>query len=108
MDDDQDASLFVLTTAKRNTAATINYDDEPFSIVVKNFTGSVDFDESAVGDEWNSGEVLPIIHTDQDYNFNSEDDEDFKFSEDKIKAVGPNCQIRGAYTETAVVHQMDL
>ena len=82
MDDDQDASLFVLTTAKRNTAATINYDDEPFSIVVKNFTGSVDFDESAVGDEWNSGEVLPIIHTDQDYNLNSEDDEDFKFSEE--------------------------
>ena len=118
-DDDQDANLFVKKDAPRNTTAIINYDDEQTSLVVKNFTASVNFDESAVGEEWNSGEILPILMVDEDHNLNSHDDEDFKFSEedhvyptihvgDPLLLTGNssgniNVELAGAASDTATV-----
>ncbi|MEE3212967.1 MAG: hypothetical protein VX209_00385, partial [Thermoproteota archaeon] len=81
-DDDNDSQLIVKSDAKRNTSATISYDDSPFSIVVKNFTASLEFLEEGVGEEWNSGEELEILMTDEDHNLQAHDDEDFKFSEE--------------------------
>ena len=72
-DDDNDSQLIVKSDAKRNTSATISYDDSPFSIVVKNFTASLEFLEEGVGEEWNSGEELEILMTDEDHNLQAHD-----------------------------------
>ena len=48
--------------------ANINYNDTGLSIIVGYETASIDLDESAVGEEWNSGEELPVIFTDNDRN----------------------------------------
>ena len=37
-------------------------------------------DEAAIGGEWNSGEEIPVLLTDQDTNLNSKVDEDITLS----------------------------
>jgi hypothetical protein len=76
VDDADDASLIVSTTAKRGTTATIDYNDDPKSFIVANDFGTIDMDESSVGVEWNSGETLAVILVDQDLNKNTLSDED--------------------------------
>ena len=66
--------------AKRGTTATIDYNDSAQSFIVANDFGSIDMDESAVGEEWNSGEILPVTLLDQDLNKNTGSDEDLLVS----------------------------
>ena len=82
IDDADVANLQVSHTAVRGTMANINYNDTGLSIVVGYETASIDLDESAVGEEWNSGEELPIIFTDQDRNLNNTADEDILLTEE--------------------------
>ena len=63
-------------TAKRGTTATFDYNDSAQSFTVANDFGTLDMDESSVGDEWNSGENLVVTLADQDLNKNTLNDED--------------------------------
>ena len=64
------------TSALRGTTATFNYNDSAQSFTVANDFGTLDMDESSVGDEWNSGENLVVTLADQDLNKNTLSDED--------------------------------
>jgi hypothetical protein len=76
VDDADDANLEVKSLAKRGTTATFDYNDSAQSFTVANDFGTIDMDESSVGDEWNSGENLVVTLTDQDLNKNTLSDED--------------------------------
>jgi hypothetical protein len=76
VDDNDDANLEVKTLAKRGTTATFDYNDSAQSFTVANDFGTLDMDESSVGDEWNSGENLVVTLADQDLNKNTLNDED--------------------------------
>ena len=80
IDDDDNANLDVNTLAKRGTTATIDYNDSAQSFIVANDFGSIDMDETSIGEEWNSGEVLAVTLYDQDLNKNTGSDEDLKVS----------------------------
>jgi len=68
--------LEVKSLAKRGTTATFDYNDSAQSFTVANDFGTIDMDESSVGDEWNSGENLVVTLADQDLNKNTLNDED--------------------------------
>jgi len=76
VDDSDDANLEVKPLAKRGTTATFDYNDSAQSFTVANDFGTLDMDESSVGDEWNSGENLVVTLADQDLNKNTLNDED--------------------------------
>jgi len=76
VDDADDANLKVKSLAKRGTTATFDYNDSAQSFTVANDFGTIDMDESSVGDEWNSGETLTVTLVDQDLNKNTLKDED--------------------------------
>jgi hypothetical protein len=76
VDDADDANLEVKSLAKRGTTATFDYNDSAQSFTVANDFGTIDMDESSVGDEWNSGENLVVTLIDQDLNKNTLNDED--------------------------------
>ena len=78
--DNDEANLEVNKLGKRGTTATFDYNDSPQSLVIANDFGVIDMDETSVGDEWNSGEVLTVTLTDQDLNKNTLNDEDLKVS----------------------------
>jgi hypothetical protein len=78
--DDDEANLEVNKLGARGTTATFDYNDESQSLVIANDFGVIDMDETSVGDEWNSGEVLIVTLTDQDLNRNTLNDEDLKVS----------------------------
>ena len=79
-DDKDDSNLDVSSAAKRGTTATFDYNDSAQSFVVSNDFGTIDMDESAVGVEWNSGELLVVTVVDQDLNLNTLSDEDMAFT----------------------------
>ena len=53
------------------------------SIQVGYTTASLAFDGSAVGEEWNSGEELPVTLIDNDLNLNNSSDEDMTMPNDR-------------------------
>ena len=75
-------NLIIKEGASRGNLVVLDYNDDPQSYVVSNFTGSVVIDYDAVGAEWNSGEVLPFTFYDNDLNLKFADDEDLKISSD--------------------------
>jgi hypothetical protein len=97
VDDADDASLIVSTTAKRGTTATIDYNDDPKSFIVSNDFGMIDMDESSVGVEWNSGEVLAVTLVDQDLNKNTLSDEDMVLTNSYNSTI-PSLQIGSPIT----------
>lgn len=74
-DDADTSNLIVNTSALRGTTGTIDYNDSPVSFIVSNDFGTLDMDESSIGDEWNSGETLAVTLVDQDLNKNTLSDE---------------------------------
>ena len=64
-DDDDAANITIAADAKRGTTATFDYNDDPKSLVVANFFGVIDMDETSLGGEWNSGETLIISLIDE-------------------------------------------
>jgi hypothetical protein len=76
VDDLDDANLDVVSTAPRGATVTFDYNDSAQSFTVANDFGTLDMDESSVGDEWNSGENLVVTLADQDLNKNTLNDED--------------------------------
>jgi hypothetical protein len=88
--DDDDANLNVVTTAKRGTSATFDYNDSAQSFIVANDFGTIDMDESSIGSEWNSGEELTVTLRDQDLNKNTGSDEDLTMA---LSDLIPSIQI---------------
>ena len=86
-DSSDNASLNVLTTAIRGTTATIDYNDSAQSFSVSTSTGTIDMDESTVGDEWNSGESMTITLTDGDLNLNTASDQTINFNSTNIPTI---------------------
>jgi len=76
VDDADQSSIQVTKGALRGTTATFDYNDSAQSFIVSNDFGTIDMDESSVGDEWNSGETLAVTIVDQDLNKNTLMDED--------------------------------
>jgi len=86
-DDADNSNLEVSSTAKRGTTATFNYNADAYSFVVANDFGTIDMDESSVGDVWNSGEEMTVILKDQDFNKNTLSDEDIVISSPLVPSL---------------------
>jgi len=86
-DESDVANIRVAADAPRGTTATVDYNDSPTSILVASFFGKLDMDASSIGGEWNSGEELPVLLTDQDINLNSRVDEDIDLSNSRYTIV---------------------
>jgi len=77
--DDNDQSVLVAAASPpRDTTATIDYNETPRSITVGYATATIDIQPS--GDAWLSGQEIPIVLTDADFNRNTRADEDFAAS----------------------------
>ena len=81
-DDADKSNLYVLLSANRGEVGTIDYNDDAQSVQVGYTTASLSFDGDAVGEEWNSGEELPLLLVDNDLNLNSASDEDMQITSD--------------------------
>jgi hypothetical protein len=92
VDDSDQANLQVTADAKRGTTATFDYNDSAQSFIVANDFGTIDMDESSVGDEWNSGETLVVTLVDQDLNKNTLNDEDMVLT-NSFNSTIPSLQI---------------
>jgi hypothetical protein len=86
-DESDDANIRVATDAPRGTTATIDYNDSAKSILVSQFFGTIDMDATALGGEWNSGEELSVLLTDQDVNLNSRVDEDISVADGRFTII---------------------
>ena len=82
IDDDDKTNLIITSSASRGTVGTIDYNDSAQSILVGYSTGSLVLDTDAVGEEWTSGEELPVTFYDQDLNLNNSSDEDLQVNGD--------------------------
>src|SRR3990172_7802298 len=96
-DESDKANIRIATDAPRGTTATIDYNDSPTSLLVANFFGTINMDESALGGEWNSGEEIPVLLTDQDVNLNSKIDEDITLSNSRFPLI-PSLRIGSPIT----------
>src|SRR3990172_4837135 len=101
-DESDVANIRVATDAPRGTTATIDYNDSPTSVLVSNFFGTINMDESALGGEWNSGEEIGVLLTDQDTNLNSKVDEDIKLSDPRFTII-PSLRIGTPRTLTGSI-----
>ncbi|HXV66597.1 MAG TPA: hypothetical protein VD731_05195 [Nitrosopumilaceae archaeon] len=86
-DESDVANVRVAADAPRGTTATVDYNDTPTSILVANFFGTLNMDETALGGEWNSGEEIPVLLTDADVNLNSKVDEDIDLSDPRYTLI---------------------
>src|SRR3990172_1331615 len=96
-DESDKANIRIATDAPRGTTATIDYNDSPTSLLVANFFGTINMDEAALGGEWNSGEEIPVLLTDQDVNLNSKIDEDITLSNSRFPLI-PSLRIGSPIT----------
>ena len=66
--------MIIASDAARCTQATLNSNDEEYSILVQPFWGSVEYNtdyNGGIGSEWNSGEIVEVVITDGDMNFDA-------------------------------------
>jgi hypothetical protein len=68
-DDALKTSLLINTDAARGSTSTINYDGDNYSILHMPSFGSVEFDTSGIGADWNSGEIVNVNIIDEDQNY---------------------------------------
>ncbi len=84
--DESDVSVIKITSdAARGTSATFDYNDSPVSILVG--FGWSEVDIQPIDDEWNSGEEIPVIITDSDFNKNSRADEDLVLNDPNVTYI---------------------
>ena len=75
--DDADESLIVIADgAQRGFTGTIDFADDPISVPVRNYPGSLAMDVSGIGGTWNGGEEITVTLDDGDLNLNSLVDQD--------------------------------
>ena len=103
-DDDSDSNLEISASAKRGTTATIDYNDSSQTLLVANSFGTIDMDETSVGDEWNSGEPLTVTLIDGDMNLNTASNEDLLVNNATLQTLVPSLQIGSPLTTLASVN----
>ncbi|MGH9909641.1 MAG: hypothetical protein ACRD32_03290, partial [Nitrososphaerales archaeon] len=96
-DESDKSNLRIASDAPRGTTATVDYNDTPKSLLVANFFGTLNIDATILGGEWNSGEEVPVLLTDQDVNLNSKVDEDIKLSDPRFNLI-PSLRIGSPIT----------
>ena len=75
--DDADESIIVIADgAQRGFTGTINFADDPISVPVRNYPGSLTMDVNGIGGTWNGGEEITVTLDDGDLNLNSLVDQD--------------------------------
>ena len=73
----QTNSLIVIADgAQRGFTGTINFADDPISVPVRNYPGSLTMDVNGIGGTWNGGEEITVTLDDGDLNLNSLVDQD--------------------------------
>ena len=79
------STLKTVSTDLRGTSATIKYDGSSSSIVMGYSFGSIDIQPT--DDEWSSGEVIPVVLVDADFNKNSRSDEDISVKDNSFTLI---------------------
>ena len=75
--DDADVSLIVIADdAPRGFTGTIDFADNPISVPVRNYLGSLTMGINDIGGTWNGGETINVTLDDGDLNLNSLVDQD--------------------------------
>ena len=67
-------NMIIASDAARGTQASLNWNDEEYSILVMPSWGSVSYNteyNGGIGAEWNAGELVEIVIEDNDMNFDS-------------------------------------
>jgi hypothetical protein len=82
-DDNDDSTINVSTTATIDNVGKIH----ETSILVVDSDGSINLDESGVGDEWNAGEAITVTLTDADLNLNTRADNDLDLNDSSVTRV---------------------
>ncbi len=84
--DEQDVSVLKITSnAERGTTAVIEYNEVGHSISAEFDTAVIDI--KASDDEWNSGEIIPVIIIDGDANKNSKVEEDLDLFDPNVGLI---------------------
>ncbi|MCH7648334.1 MAG: hypothetical protein IIA83_06990, partial [Thaumarchaeota archaeon] len=100
---EDNSNVDIETDAKRGTSAIIKYSDRRYSVVVKNSFGTITMNSSSVGNEWNSGEEIPVTLVDQDLNLNSRADEDLDLNNPDVGLI-PSLRIGSPITLASLVN----
>jgi hypothetical protein len=67
-------NMIIASDAARGTQATLNWNDEEYSILVMPYWGAVSYNTDygdGIGAEWNSGEIVEVVIEDGDMNFDA-------------------------------------
>ncbi len=84
--DESDTSILTISNdAKRQTSATVGYNDSPVTVLAGFYTADVVI--QPVDDTWNSGETIPVVIVDGDQNKNSRADEDLILSDPNVSLI---------------------
>ena len=75
-DNNNDSVVVTTRDAPRGTSATIEYNKKSVTLLVGFGKATLSLDEKLKGNEWNSGEEMPVILTDLDANKNNLSRED--------------------------------
>ena len=70
------ANIEIVIDAKRGYTATIDFADNPISVPIRNYPGSLTMDVTGIGGTWNGGEEITVTLDDGDLNLNSLIDQD--------------------------------
>ena len=84
-DESDTSNIIILSDAKRGTSASIDYNEDPVTILIGLSFGSIDI--MPTDDEWNSGEEIPVELVDQDANQNSRADEDLDLNNPNVALI---------------------
>ncbi len=114
--DESDTSQIKITNdARRGTSANFDYNETGAGILVSFDFATIDIQPT--DDEWNSGEAIPVVLTDQDANRNSRADEDLDLNNPDVDII-PSVQIghpltlesltNVIYTDVSTNSQTDL
>ena len=84
-DESDNSNIVIVEGAARGTSASIDYNEDPITVLVGVSFGSIDIQPT--DDEWNSGEEIPIELVDADANKNSRADEDLDLNNPEVTLI---------------------
>ena len=84
-DESDNSALKVISTADRGKSATLDYNEDPITILVGHSFATVDI--QPIDDEWSSGEEIPVVIVDGDANKNSRADEDLDVKDPDVSLI---------------------
>ena len=97
--------LKIISDAKRGTSATLDYNEDPVTVLVGHSFGSVDI--QPIDDEWSSGEEIPVEIVDADANRNSRADEDLDLFNANVALI-PSLRTGDPFTLAENIFKMTM